>query len=219
MERMSDDRFEALLRDLARSYNAPPSTPREAMWARIHAERRARAARHAARRRRARYWWAAVGLAAALLLGVTIGRLTVRQTTPGGSDVATRGPAPSEPAPTRSGAPRPYQLAAVAHLTQAEALLTTLHSEARGGQVDTSVTRWARDLLSTTRLMLDSPAANDRQLRGLLEDLELVLVQITQLKGGHDAQDLDYIDQAVRQRDVLTRLRQTTPAEASRAGT
>ena len=215
---MSDDRFEDFLRDSARSYNAPPVTPREAMWARINSERRARAARQTARRR-ARYWWATVGLAAALLLGVTIGRLTVDQPPRGVSETVQGGPALPAPAPNRSGAPRPYQLAAVAHLTQAEALLTTLHSESRSGQVDTSVTRWARDLLSTTRLMLDSPAANDRQLRGLLEDLELVLVQITQLKSGRDAQDLDYIDQAVRERDVLTRLRQTAPAVSNRAGT
>jgi hypothetical protein len=219
MEHMSDDRFEDFLRDSARSYNAPPATPREAMWTRIDAERRARAARQAARQRRARYWWAAVGLAATLLLGVTIGRLTVHRPQGIASGRVTGGPALPEPTPSRLGAPRQYQLAAVAHLTQAEALLTTLHSETRGGQVDTSITRWARDLLSTTRLMLDSPAANDRQLRGLLEDLELVLVQITQLKSGRDAQDLDYIDQAVRQRDVLTRLRQTAPAAASRAGT
>ena len=216
---MSDDRFEDFLRESARSYNAPPATPREAMWARIDAERRTRAAQQTVRRRRARFWWATVGLAAALLLGVTIGRLTFHESTRGANQLTTASRMPPMPSSNPSVAPRGYQLAAVAHLTQAEALLTTLHAEARGGQVDTSVTLWARDLLSTTRLMLDSPAANDRQLRALLEDLELVLVQITQLKRGRDAQDLDYIDQAVRQHEVLTRLQQTAPAVASRAGT
>jgi hypothetical protein len=40
---------------------------------------------------------------------------------------------------------------------------------------------WARDLLTTTRLLLDSPAGADPARRELLETLELVLVQIARL--------------------------------------
>jgi hypothetical protein len=110
---------------------------------------------------------------------------------------------------------RVYQLATLAHFARAEALLTSVQAESRTGQVDTSVTHWSRDLLSTTRLMLDSPAAKDAQLRRLLEDLELVLVQITQLKPGHSqTDDLQYIDQALDERGVLTRLRHAAPARA-----
>ena len=36
---MLDDGFEDRLKDAARDYNAPPETPREAMWKRIAAER------------------------------------------------------------------------------------------------------------------------------------------------------------------------------------
>jgi hypothetical protein len=37
---MTDDQLDQRLRDAARSYNAPPQTPREEMWARIEAGRR-----------------------------------------------------------------------------------------------------------------------------------------------------------------------------------
>jgi hypothetical protein len=53
---------------------------------------------------------------------------------------------------------------------------------------------------------MDSPAGQDPKLRGLLEDLELVLVQIARLRGERNKSDLDLIHQAVEQGDVLSRL-------------
>ena len=38
---VDDERFDALLREAARGYNAPPPTPADAMWAAIEARRRA----------------------------------------------------------------------------------------------------------------------------------------------------------------------------------
>src|SRR6266581_3742182 len=71
---------------------------------------------------------------------------------------------------------------------------------------------WHR--IATTRLMLDSPAANDARLKGLLEDLELVLAQIAQLpaRGGGDREDVQSINQGLDQRSVLLRLRTANPA-------
>jgi hypothetical protein len=71
---MTDDDFENFLQRTARDYNAPPATPRDAMWARIEAERRAgssRAVLHAAPRHR----WLMIGaaIAAMLLVGIAIG--------------------------------------------------------------------------------------------------------------------------------------------------
>src|SRR6266480_2598871 len=72
--------------------------------------------------------------------------------------------------------------------------------------------RQARDLLATTRLMLDSPAGKDARLKGLLEDLELVLAQIAQLPASGDREDVQSINQGLDQRSVLLRLRTANPA-------
>ncbi len=71
---MTDDMFEDFLRRAARDYNSPPPTPRDAMWARIDAERRTRGASVAPRGARTRRWLAfGAAIAAMLLIGVAIG--------------------------------------------------------------------------------------------------------------------------------------------------
>lgn len=194
---MTGDRFEGWLRDAARDYHRPPATPREEMWTRVAAAR-------AARRRRylppALRW--GVGIAAVLALGVAIGRWSMG------------GPA------SHAGAVRPdqtspfaYRVAAAQYLTRTEALLTGFRAETRAGQPAAQFATQARDLLATTRLMLDSPAARDVRLKGLLDDLELVLAQIAQLSAGGDREDVRLIDQGLEQRSVLLRLRTAnTPA-------
>ena len=62
------------------------------------------------------------------------------------------------------------------------------------------------------RLMLGSPAARDARLKGLLEDLELVLAQIAQLPASSDRDDVQSINQGLEQRSVLLRLRTANPA-------
>ena len=60
--------------------------------------------------------------------------------------------------------------------------------------------------------MLDSPAAQDARLKGLLEDLELVLAQIAQLPSSGDREGVRSINQGLDQRSVLLRLRTANPA-------
>ena len=114
-----------------------------------------------------------------------------------------------------------YRLAAAQTLAQAEMLLTSFRTETRsGGSVDTQVITWAGDVLSSTRLLLDSPAGRDPNLRPLLEDLELVLAQIVQLRdapAGAAGGDADLIDHALQQRDIMPRLRTVVPAGAAAA--
>src|SRR5438093_834383 len=62
------------------------------------------------------------------------------------------------------------------------------------------------------RLMLDSPAGKGARLKGLLEDLELVLAQIAQLPASADREDVQSINQGLDQRSVLLRLRTANPA-------
>ncbi|MGI8400762.1 MAG: hypothetical protein ACR2NS_04035 [Gemmatimonadaceae bacterium] len=110
-----------------------------------------------------------------------------------------------------------YRITAIQHLSEAEALLTSFRSRPTADrQMDAQLGAWARRLLSNTRLLLDSPVANDPQRRPLLEDLELVLVQIVQLSPGSTPQDRDLIEKSLQQDHVMTRLRTAIPAGPQR---
>jgi hypothetical protein len=199
---MTDDRFDERLRQAAQDYHRPPATPREELWQRIAAARAARQ-RHVKVVRSALRW--GVGIAAVLVLGVAIGRWSARGgNSSGGPAVATG---------TDQTSTLAYRVAAAQYLTRTEALLTGFRAEARSPSVPAvQFSRQARDLLATTRLMLDSPAAQDARLKGLLEDLELVLAQIAQLPSSGDREDVQSINQGLDQRSVLLRLRTANPA-------
>ena len=197
---MTGDRFERLLRDAAQDYHRPPETPREEMWRRIVAAR-ARRQQHVLVQHRWLHW--GLGIAAVLVLGIGIGRWTARG--PQGTE-PTVGRVPSE-AGTLA-----YRVAAAQYLSRTEALLTGFRTEARPSAPDAQFAAQARDLLTTTRLMLDSPAARDGRLKALLEDLELVLAQIAQLPAGGDKEDVQLITQGLDERSVLLRLRTAIPA-------
>jgi hypothetical protein len=124
--------------------------------------------------------------------------------------------APTLPSPS-SGTSSAYQLTAVRHLSEAEALLTSFRARSNADQqMDAQLGSWARELLSNTRLLLDSPVANDPQRRPLLEDLELVLVQIVQLSPGSTPQDRELIEKTLQHDHVMTRLRTAIPAGPQR---
>ena len=147
-----------------------------------------------------------------------------RITAPAGRDLitangtriaTTRGS--STVAPNANGSASAYQLTAVRHLSEAEALLTSFRARTTADQqMDAQLGVWARQLLSNTRLLLDSPVANDPQRRPLLQDLELILVQIVQLSPGAAPQDRDLIEKTLQQEHVLTRLRTAIPAGPQR---
>jgi hypothetical protein len=201
---MMDDRFEERLREAAQDYHRPPDPPREEMWRRIAAARAARK-RQVIVLRPALRW--GVGIAAVLALGVAIGRWSVR----GGESPSS----PTVAAGTYQAPTLAYRVAAAQYLTRTEALLTGFRAESRRPSVPAAqFATQARDLLATTRLILDSPAAADTRLKGLLEDLELVLAQIAQLPsgGGGDREDVQSINQGLDQRSVLLRLRTANPA-------
>jgi hypothetical protein len=105
-----------------------------------------------------------------------------------------------------------YTLAAVRHFTAVEALLTSYETAPHDSRGDAQMAAWARALLSQTRLLLDSPAAQDPARNKLLLDLELVLVQMTQLTPADTSVDREMIEGSVRRSDVITRLRTAVPA-------
>jgi len=200
---MNDDRFADVLREAARDYHRPPETPREEMWAAIAAERRRRRAVPRGGTLRPVWRWG-LGMAAVLLVGIAIGRGTRPRL---GSTAAT----PTDTA-TQPGSDVAYQLAAAQYLGRTETLLAGFHNDARKGRIDQLFIGQARELLTSTRLLLDSPAGRDPQLKPLLEDLELVLAQIALLHASGDKRDIEFITQGIDQRSVLTRLRTTIPS-------
>ena len=132
-----------------------------------------------------------------------------------GGNEATRGATTATPnAVDRNSA---YQITTIQHLSEAEALLTSFRARSSADrQLDAQLGAWARHLLSNTRLLLDSPVANDPQRRPLLEELELVLVQIVQLSPGSTPQDRELIEKSLQQDHVMTRLRTAIPAGSQR---
>jgi len=205
MDQHEDPKFEQWLKDAAKAYHSPLPTPREEIWKRIEAARRNK---HVIALRPWMRW--AVAAAAVLILGIGIGRWTAHQSSArnGGTAVAVTDSA----APAQSDLS--YQIAATQYLSHTEAFLTSFRADAglHRGANSARFTRQARDLLSTTRLMLDSPAGKDQRLRSLLEDLELVLVQISQVDPSHDGHDTDLITQGMNQSNVLPKLRSAIPA-------
>ena len=199
---MDDDELEPALRDAARAYHQPPEPPREAMWQAIQAEWRVERARRPAVRR----WtpWA-MAAAAILALGVGIGRWSAPAT-----PTATVTPAPTTAAPRVNETA--YRLATLEHLGQSETFLTLFRTSLSQGQQERLASAAARHLLATNRLLLDSPAGQDRKTRVLLEDLELVLAEIAQLSPEATAGDRELIRQGMERGGVLSRLRTVVPA-------
>jgi hypothetical protein len=217
---MTEDRFDELMRDAAQTYRNPPEAPLDEMWAAIEAQglghgRRGLAGESAAfdsvvaRRGFHVPRWAAI--AATLVIGVGLGRASTalhRGSAPqaGATRIATVetvNPAHTDSIP----ASNPYELETSKYLGQTAALLIALPTEVKQGGTNQQFVARAGDLLTTTRLLIDSPASNDPAMRNLLEDLELVLAQVVRLQNSHSRTELDLINRALEQRDVIPRLR------------
>lgn len=228
-----EDRLDHMVRSLAADYNKPPGeVPREGMWEAIQA---ARARSDASRAEavvlplRRRQWVPfAAGLAATLLIGIGIGRWMSDRGRAPATDVVTDPraaavavTAPDDAARRASEAPSvtPYQVATVQHFSRVEALLTSFRTQSDESDQDAQVSAWARELLTTTRLLLDSPAGEDPNRRRLLEDLELVLAQIVHLAPGKAGNERSLIDRSLNEGDMMTRLRSAIPAGAAASGT
>jgi hypothetical protein len=199
---MTDEKFEEFLQQAAQDYNPPPETPRAEMWARID-EVRAKRRGERDLERKARSWvlWAA-GIAAVLLLGIGIGRMTV----PAGPSGEPGPSLASEPDETSDESASAFHVAAAEYFEATDAFLSLFQTEARAGRADAQVAAWAGDLLTTARLMLDSPVARDPNFRELLEDLELALVQISQYTWYQSTEELELIEQGLDERNVQLRL-------------
>jgi hypothetical protein len=209
-----DPAFDAWITKVAPTLNAPPhAAPRLEMWAAIQAARRTTVTP-----RRRTPWIIMSAIAASLLLGVAIDRFALQRSDRVTTPVAVVPETASDP----SDPSRLYRMAAAQTLTQAEALLTAFRASAAPQQTSVDMRQlgiWGRQVLGSTRLLIDSPAGSDAQLRALLDDLELVLVQIIQLSGGAlNDTERALVEGALEQSDLLPRIRTAVPAGVPGAG-
>lgn len=215
---MNDDERDAMIRRLAQDSLQPPPAPREEIWRRIEMERKGgttdrRTDGPAVTTLPVR--WARVlvplALAATLALAFGLGRM---------SAPLTPSRQAAEPSSRRAdeSSLTAHRLVAAEYLGRTEVFLTDFRAAASTGQPDETASREARRLLGTTRLLLDSPAAEDVRLRALLEDLELVLAEIAQLQRER-REDLNLITDGLDQRGTLGRLRAAVPAGGTPAST
>ena len=209
----------ALQAEAAARYHTPPDhIPRDAMWAAIQAKRARASVRMSdadarpvadtpeltvTRTKRGAVWrmrWLAAATAAAILVGVVVTR--------SGTEITD---APTAVADSAQGSAA-WKVAATEHFGLAESMLTTLSASPRSdGSAELSA--WARDLLESTRLLMDSPAGRDPRRRALLEDLELVLVQLVQSGPATRTEARSVMDEVLsRSALLLTRIRTNIPA-------
>lgn len=235
---------------LAECYNRPPAPPRELMWSRIAAQRSVRRRRH----RRLALPAAWLGMAATLVLGIGLGRMSVRPPASGAPEESAVLPLPPVAAPARREITPPLHAPAVSHasarpaagvappeaggpatdahrersvrqtvvsepdagrrfalathdyIQETEALLARLGTGDHPPGLEHEFVGQARDLLLTTRVLLDSPFGGDPQVAGVLQDLELVLTQASQLHAA-DRTNLHLVAQAIGRHDLLERIR------------
>ena len=220
---------EEVLTNMRDMYQSPPEAPRDEIWSAIEAAlpgvsgasahvtsiaevRQSREARKPVWRRE----WTALATAAAALLvmGIGLGRMSI------GPAEAPVEVAAIDPAPTADGS---FRAVAVGHLSRTESLLTMVSSDARAGRMDAEVGQWGRTLLLQTRLLLDSPAAQDQVIRELLEDLEVILIQVARLSPGQfdegvQRDELDLINEGLDDNDMMLRIRSVLPTGPVQAG-
>lgn len=207
MMHADDQKLDRELDRLRATWRVAPEPPLDAMWERIEAEafpaggRRRETPVHPLRR------W--LPLAAMLLIGVAVGQVLPPLTREAGESpplpvAQDRSSTEGTPA---SATGEPFVGIAAGYLEQVTALLVTLATETEQGRPLDNTRAQARDLLATTRLLLDVPGAFDPATSMLLDDLELVLVQIARLPNRPSDPDVYLIDQALGERDVLPRLR------------
>lgn len=197
---MTEDPMDRLLQQARDQYNQPPSAPREEMWAAI-------ADRKADRRRPSRIGriiWP-LGIAALLAVGFGLGRITQHR----------QGELPqlvTDPSVKQGPVSPAMAGAALQHLSRTETFLTGFRLEAGARVPDPTLLAGARDLLGTTRLLLDSPDLRDQRVRQLLRELEVVLAQVAQLQADPTREDTDLIVHELDEQGVLPRLRTSIPA-------
>jgi hypothetical protein len=191
---------------------APPAD----LWPAIHARLTSDAAMRSGRRSAQRVWLLpGAGLAAALALGVLIGRQSSEIVPDGdsGADAGTLVVAEVLP-PDQRPLPASYRRAVGEHLRTAETVLVLFNS---AEEPDEELTRLARELAATSRLLMGSRAGEDPQVHAMLLDLELLLMQVARVVDD-DTVEKQVVREGTADPAVLARLRLMIAEESGRPG-
>lgn len=166
-----------------------PPTPRDEMWEQIEAHLPTSGGTadsevdgviplaRRARWQRALTWPLAAGLV--LATGVALGRASIQSG--GQAEITDPDPAMATVTATAEETLQAYQVLTRNRVAGMEPLLTMLSADAERGRFDPEMADWAAKQLTRTRLAMDRPGADDPVIRGLLEDLELIFVQVAAL--------------------------------------
>jgi hypothetical protein len=195
---MDDERLDEIIRTAGHRYRTPPAPDLDRLWQGIEAARSRPAVP------RWRRWATPLAIAATAAIAFSLGRAT----TPSRTDVVVASAAPAT-------GPAPVIGVANDLLGQTVILLSTMPGEPAGETQ--AFARQAGELLATTRLLLDAPdTQRNPALAGVLRDLELVLAQAARLRGPVPTDELDLITDALREQDLVPRIR--TVAAGLQAG-
>jgi hypothetical protein len=178
----------------------PADAYREEMWAVISKSWAEQTTRQ--RRLRKAHAWTGVGLglAAMLVVGIFIGRTTSEAEDPVSPAVAIRA------APVRAGQAisTPIRIAVGEHFREVETLLLLFGSSQ---QTDAELMGLARELAATSRMLMASDAGRDAEVRSMLLDLELLLVQIARLVDSTDATETEVVKDGIAETEAVPRMR------------
>jgi hypothetical protein len=197
---MNEKELDDLLDDAAKHWRVPVDPPLDDIWSAVEAEAFAPLSRRRAP------GWSAVGIAAAAAL--VVGVL-------GGQYLAHRGIVPPV-TNTTTGLPPGVQVSALPAndpnqramgelLGRTAVLFAAFPADSAGS--DSEISREGARLLTTTRLLLDSPVGSDARIHNLLQDLELVLAQVARFDPRHRRDEIQFIQTALDQHDIVPRLR------------
>lgn len=199
---LPDEALDRLIASARASYHVPPAPDLDALWRGVEARRGRRGTRTIATR-----WWRAAGIAAAIVLAFTLGRASVRSAGVELPVVASAEDAGANNT-ANSSANTPVTTTTSQLLGQTAVLLTALPVDGADPASDRRFAQQAGELLTTTRLLLSSRAAeSDPTLRTLLEDLELMLAQVARLRAGETRTERELITEALQQQNLVPRIR------------
>jgi hypothetical protein len=198
---MSNDEDYETARVRLAANDAAVDAHREEMWRVVSRSWTEQVARR--RRRRVATAWGGAGLAlaATFAVGILIGR-------------GSTGPAPvDEPVvrTPRTELPMAYRVVVGEHFKETETVLALFAAESAA---DADVSSAARSLAATTRLLIGSRAGRDPEVRRMLLELEILLVQIARLADERDAAERQAVREGLEDTAVLPRLRQMIPQDA-----
>ena len=108
-----------------------------------------------------------------------------------------------------------FKRAAIAHLRRSEAMITSFRSLGSDLATDRNTRASVRELLSQTRLLISSPISARTSYKLVFQDLELVLVKMSLVSRETLSMDRDQIEQALKSRNLLARMRELIPVPSS----